>query len=124
MVLSSGLGTSLQSSNTVEAGQVLPGNLRKPGPPRAVRDYPQVRLDAPTRSTPVQSPIFYQDPSTGHLIQVLSHAASLSSLNSVPDTRIGDFTAEARGTCQTTEVVGVSVCYRCFWSTIDAARLG
>jgi len=77
MALSSGLGTSVRSSNTAEAGQVLPGTLRQPGPPRTVRDYPQVRLDAPTRSTPVQSPIFYQHPSTGQLIHVPSNAASL-----------------------------------------------
>jgi len=52
--------------------------------------------------------MFYQDPSTGQLIHVPSNAASLSLLNSIPDNRIGGFTAEARGTCQTTEVVDVS----------------
>jgi len=57
---------------------------------------------------PVQSPIFYQDSSTGQFILVPSNAARLSSLNSIPDSRIGGFTAEARGTCQTTEVVDVS----------------
>jgi len=87
---------------------VLPGTLQQPGPPRTVRDYPQTRVDVPIRSTPVQSPIFYQDPSTGQFIHVPSNAASLSSLNSIPDSRIGGFTAEARGTCQTTEVIDVS----------------
>jgi len=108
--LSSGLGTSERSSNTVEVGQVLPGTLRQPGLPRAVRDYPQARVDAPIRSTPIQSPMFYQDPPTGYLVPVPSSVASLSSVNSIPDSRIGGFTAEARGTCQTTEVVDVSQC--------------
>jgi len=39
---------------------------------------------------------------------VPSNVASLSSANSIPDSRIGGFTTEARGTCQTTEVVDVS----------------
>jgi len=64
MALSSGLGTSERSSNTAEVGQVLPGTLQQPGLPRTVRDYPQARVDVPIRSTPIQSPMFYQDPST------------------------------------------------------------
>jgi len=52
--------------------------------------------------------MFYQDPSTGQFIPVPNNAASLSSLNSISDSRVGGFTAEAWGTCQTTEVVHVS----------------
>jgi len=53
--------------------------------------------------------MFYQDPSTGYLIPVLSSAASLSSVNSISDSRVAGFTTEARGTCmQATQVVNVS----------------
>jgi len=124
MALLSSLGTSVWSSNAAEAGQVLSGTLQQPGPPGTVRDYPQARVDMPIRSTSVQSPIFYQDPSTGQFIHVASNAASLSSLNSIPNSGIGGFTTEAPGTCQTTEVVNVSVCYRCFQSTVDATCSG
>ena len=47
-------------------------NLGQPSPPNAVRACPQVRMDAPMGSTPVQSPAVCQDPSTGKLFQVPS----------------------------------------------------
>jgi len=62
MALSPGLGTSEQSSNAVEAGHMLPGSLRQPGLPRTVSDYPQARVDVPTRSTPIQSPYVLSGP--------------------------------------------------------------
>jgi len=59
--VSSGHGASERSSNAKEVGHVLSGNLRPADPPRTVSDCPQARIDAPFRSTPVQSPMFYQE---------------------------------------------------------------
>jgi len=107
--LSSGRGASERSSNAGEVGHVLSGNLRQAEPPRADRDCPQARIDAPIRSTPVQSPMFYQDPSTGYLFSVFSNIASLPNANTVSDNRTVGFNAEARGTSmQGTEIVNVS----------------
>jgi len=111
-MLPPGSGMPLRNSSTTEGGQVQPANLGKPGLPNATRACPQVRMDAPigSRPTPVQSPVVYQDPSTGKLFQVPSNAASLSSFNSVPDVGMTGFIAEARGTCQSANVVDVPQC--------------
>jgi len=98
------------NSNTTEAGQVQPVTLRQPSLSSAVHAYPQARLDVPIGSTPVQSPVVYQDPSTGQWVQVPSNATNLSSFNSVPDARLEGFIAEAWGTCQSAKVVDVSQC--------------
>ena len=100
---------------------MLSGNPRQADPPRAIRDCPQARIDAPIRSTPVQSPMFYQDPSTGYLVPVFSNVASLPYANAISDSRTAGFNAEARGTSmQGTEIASVSVCYRFFQSTANA----
>jgi len=61
-------GVPSQNSSTAETGQVPPINPGQPGLPSAVHTYPQARLDAPIVSTPVQSPVVYQDPSTGQWV--------------------------------------------------------
>jgi len=107
--VSLGHGASERSSNAGEEGHVLSGNLRQADPPRAVRDCPQARIDAPIRSTPVQSPMFYQDPSTGYLVPAFSNVASLPYNNTISDSRTAGFTTEARRTSmQATEIVDVS----------------
>jgi len=63
----------------------------------------------PFRSTPVQSPMFYQDPSTGLFVAVFSNVAQLPYVNAIPDSRMAGFNAEARGTSmQGTDIVYVS----------------
>jgi len=110
MMLPSGSGMPLQNSSTAEGGQVQPANLGQLSPPNAVHACPRARVDAPIGSTPVQSPVIYQDPSTGKLFQVPSKAACLSSINSIPDVGMTGFIAEAWGTCQSANVVDVSQC--------------
>jgi len=85
-------------------------NLGQPGLPSVVHAYPQARLDVPIGSTLVQSPVVYQDPSTGKLFQVPSNAASLSSFNSIPDVGMTGFIAEAQGMCHSANTVDVSWC--------------
>jgi len=107
--VSSGHGASERSSNAREVGHVLSGNLRQADPPWTVRDCPQARIDAPIRSTPVQSPMFHQDPSTGLFVPVFSNIAQLPYANAMPDSRTAGFNAEARGmSMQGTEIVDVS----------------
>ena len=73
--VSTGRGISERNSNTEEVGHVLSGNLRQPEPLRAMRECPPARTDAPTRSTPIQSPMFYQDPSTGFFVPCLLYTS-------------------------------------------------
>jgi len=94
-----GSGTPSRNSSTVEGGQVEPVNLRQPSLPSGVHAYPPARLDAPVSSTPVQSPVVYQDPSTEQWVRVPSAASALSSFNSIADARLEGFIAEAWGTC-------------------------
>jgi len=73
--VSPGRGTSEWSSNAEEVGHVLSGNLRQAKALRTMRECPPARTDAPTRSTPIQSPMFYQDPSTGPFVPVYGNYA-------------------------------------------------
>jgi len=77
--MSSGRGTSERSSNAEEVGRVLSGNLRQAEPLRTMRECPPARTDAPIRSTPIQSPMFYQDRSTGLFVPVLHCASAVCS---------------------------------------------
>ena len=106
--MSSGPGAPEQSSGAGEVGHLLSEDLRHADPPRAVREFPPTRMDVPTRSTPIQSPMFYQDPSTGYLVPLLSSVVQMPQANTVLDGRATGFTAEARGMgMQATEPVNV-----------------
>jgi len=54
-----------RNSSTAEGGPLQPVNLGQPRLPSGVHAYPPAMVDAPVRSTPMQSPVVYQDPSTG-----------------------------------------------------------
>ena len=69
--------------------------------PSGVHAYPSARIDVPSRSTPIQSPVVYKDPLTGQRVRAPSVASGLSSFNSI---------TEAHGACQSSNVVDVSQC--------------
>ena len=106
--VSSGRGTSERSSNAEEVGHVLSVNLRQTKPLRTMRECPPARTDAPTRSTPIQSPMFYQDPSTGLFVPVYGNFTQVPYANAIPDSMMMGFNAEAWGTSvQDTNAVDV-----------------
>jgi len=87
---------------------VLSGNLRQAELLQTMRECPPARTDAPTRSTPIQSPMFYQDPSTGLFVPVYGNFAQVPYANAIPDGMMTGFNAEARGTSiQDTNAVDV-----------------
>ena len=89
---------SKRNSSTEGVGHVLSGNFQQPEPLRAIRECPPVRTDAPTRSTPIQSPMFYQDPSTGFFVPVYNNIVPMQYVQAIPDGGMMGFNAEARGT--------------------------
>ena len=96
--VSSGRGTSERNFNAEEVGHVLSGNLRQAEPLRTMRECPPARTDAPTRSTPIQSTMFYQDPSTGFFVPVYGNIAPMQYVHAILDGMMTGFNAEARGT--------------------------
>ena len=94
--MSSGRGTSERGSNAEEVGHVLSGNLRQAELLQTMRECPPARTDAPTRSTPIQSPMFYQEPSTGFFVPVYSNIAPMQYVHAIPNGMMTGFNAEAR----------------------------